>query len=59
MFSLNGMIDIGLNMDRTLIENPHALGEALIDAFEELKDTPAQAPAPKKKAKKAPPMGTR
>ena len=61
MFSLNGMIDIGLNMDRTLIEDPHALGEALIDAFEELKDTPARKPKldDEKKVKKAPPMGTR
>lgn len=60
MFSLSGWVHIGLNMDRTIIQRPELLGEALRDAFEELKDTPAATPAaPKRKAKKAPPMGTR
>lgn len=56
MFSLNGYIDIGLNMDRTIVEHPDALRKAIWDAFEELKDARV---APKKKPKKAPPMGTR
>ena len=59
IFSLNGMVDIGINMDRTLIARPEVLTQAIRDAFEELKATPARAPEPPKKVKKAPPMGTR
>ena len=59
IFSLNGMVDIGINMDRTLIEKPEILTQAIRDAFEELTTTPAQAPEPPKKVKRAPPMGTR
>ena len=59
MFSLNGRIDIGLNMDRTLIEHPHALGESLERSFKELLASEPAAPKQKRKAKKAPPMGTR
>ena len=62
MFSLNGRIDIGLNMDRTIVEHPDALRKAIWDAFEELKDARAAAePEPKGATgpKKAPPMGTR
>ena len=56
MFSLNGKIDIGLNMDRTIVEHPDALRKAIWESFEELADAPA---APKKRPRKAPPMGTR
>ena len=56
MFSLNGMIDIGLNMDRTIVEQPDALRKALWESFEDLRDAAA---APKKKPRKAPPLGTR
>jgi diacylglycerol O-acyltransferase len=59
IFSLNGMVDIGINMDRTLIAKPHIFTQAIRDAFEELMITPAQVPEPPKKVKKAPPMGTR
>lgn len=56
MFSLNGKIDIGLNMDRTIVEHPDALRKAIWESFEELQVTPA---APRPKPRKAPPMGTR
>jgi diacylglycerol O-acyltransferase len=65
MFSINGRVDIGINMDRTLIKHPSVFGECLIDSFAELADTPKQKAKakprnkPKAKAKKAPPMGTR
>lgn len=56
MFSLNGKIDVGLNMDRTIVEHPDAFRKALWVAFEELKDAPV---VPKRKPRKAPPIGTR
>ena len=56
MFSLNGKIDIGLNMDRTIVEHPDALRKAIWESFEELADAPV---APKQRPRKAPPMGTR
>jgi diacylglycerol O-acyltransferase len=60
MFSLMGRIDIGLNMDRTLIQRPETLAECLEEAFEELAATPPPAPpAPAAKPRKAPPLGTR
>ncbi|MGI9667967.1 MAG: WS/DGAT/MGAT family O-acyltransferase [Acidimicrobiia bacterium] len=61
MFSLNGRIDIGINMDRTLIDDPTRLGQALLSSFDELKTAePIATVTSKKKApKKAPPMGTR
>jgi hypothetical protein len=55
MFSVSGMIDIGINMDRDLIEDPTCLGRYMQDAFVELKNA---KPPEKKKAKKRPPMGT-
>lgn len=55
MFSVSGMIDIGINMDRDLIPDTSRLGEYLRDSFEQLKDA---KPAEKTKAKKRPPMGT-
>ena len=55
MFSVRGMVDIGINMDRDLIEDPTCLGRCLEEAFVELLDT---KPAEKKKSKKRPPMGT-
>jgi WS/DGAT/MGAT family acyltransferase len=60
MFSLLGRIDIGLNMDRTLIQRPETLAECLRDAFEELRATPPPEPdPPPSKPRKAPPLGTR
>ena len=72
MFSLNGAIDVGINMDRNLIEDPSAMRHALHYSFKEMKDAEplppevvaesedttdaADEPAP---VKKAPPMGTR
>jgi diacylglycerol O-acyltransferase len=56
MFSVSGMIDIGINMDRDLIEDPTCLGRFMQDAFVELKNA---KPPEKKKAKKRPPMGTK
>lgn len=56
MFSLNGNVDIGLNMDRTIVEHPDVLRTAIRDSFEELRDAKA---APKRKPRSAPPMGTR
>ncbi|GMR01981.1 MAG: wax ester/triacylglycerol synthase family O-acyltransferase [Acidimicrobiia bacterium] len=55
MFSMNGMIDIGINMDRDLIQDPSGLRRYIQAAFDELMDV---KPAEKKKAKKRPPMGT-
>jgi diacylglycerol O-acyltransferase len=55
MFSVSGMVDIGINMDRDLIEDPTCLGRCLEEAFVELLNT---KPAEKKKSKKQPPMGT-
>lgn len=59
MFSLNGRVDIGINMDRTLIDDPGELGEALRASFEELKAAAPTSQKKKPKTKKAPPMGTR
>jgi len=60
MFSVSGMIDIGINMDSDLIEDRTCLGRCMQLAFEELKDSkpPAAKAARKKKTKKRPPMGT-
>lgn len=66
MFSVNGSVDIGINMDRTIVEDPAALRGDLLKAFEDLK---ASEPAPESRneaadesadrpVKKAPPMGT-
>jgi len=55
MFSVSGMVDIGINMDRDLIEDPTCLGRFIEEAFVELKDT---RPTEKKKTKKRPPLGT-
>lgn len=55
MFSVSGMVDIGINMDRDLIEDPTCLGRCLEEAFVELLNT---KPVEKKKSKKRPPMGT-
>jgi WS/DGAT/MGAT family acyltransferase len=69
MFSLNGAVDIGINMDRTLIADPADVRHALEYAFKEMKDAvpappeaePAEgaASASGETVKKAPPMGTR
>ncbi len=64
MFSLNGSIDIGINMARDVIEDRYALARYLQASFKELRDTdplPVKKPKKKKakKTKKAPPMGTR
>jgi diacylglycerol O-acyltransferase len=59
MFSLNGVIDIGLNADRNLVEDPTLVAKALLGAFEELAETPAPAEPDDAPAKKRPPMGTR
>lgn len=62
MFSLNGSIDIGINMARDVIDDREALARHLQASFDELRDTePLSArQKPKKRAtKKAPPMGTR
>jgi len=55
MFSVSGMIDIGINMDRNLIDDPTLLGIYLEESFHELRNA---KPPEKKKAKKRPPMGT-
>ncbi len=55
MFSLLGKVDIGLNVDRDLIEDPSLIADALQASFEELSTAP---PLEKPKPKKAPPMGT-
>lgn len=54
MFSMNGMINIGINMARDLIEDPTLLARCIRRAFEELRD----AEPVEKKSKKRPPMGT-
>jgi WS/DGAT/MGAT family acyltransferase len=62
MFSLNGSIDIGINMARDVIDDQHALARHIQASFKELRDTdplPAKKPKKKRKAKKAPPLGTR
>jgi hypothetical protein len=68
MFSLNGNIDIGLNMDRTVIADPAVFGQCMQWSFKEMRDADkADLPIPAdesvdpepKKPKKAPPMGTR
>ena len=68
MFSLNGNVDVGINMDRTIISDPTVFGQCMTWAFKEMKDAdravlPTDAdesgvPAPTQ-PKKAPPMGTR
>ncbi len=55
MFSVSGMIDIGINMDSGLIEDRTCLSRCMALAFEELMDS---KPTEKKKLKKRPPMGT-
>ncbi|GMQ93491.1 MAG: wax ester/triacylglycerol synthase family O-acyltransferase [Acidimicrobiia bacterium] len=58
MFSLNGSVDIGINIARDVIEDPPALARHIRASFKELSD--AEPAEPKKKAaKKAAPMGTR
>ena len=68
MFSLNGNVDVGINMDRTIIDDPSAFGQCMLWAFKEMKDAdraelPAEpttaAETEATKPKKAPPMGTR
>lgn len=65
MFSLMGTINIGLNTDRDLIENPTRFAEAIEGSFKELLDAeplPEQPDDPEPRTpsvKKAPPMGTR
>ncbi|MGI9529884.1 MAG: WS/DGAT/MGAT family O-acyltransferase [Acidimicrobiia bacterium] len=71
MFSLNGNVDVGINMDRTIIEDPAVFGQCMTWSFKEMKDAdrtelpvePENAEAateePPSKPKKAPPMGTR
>ncbi len=64
MFSLNGAIDIGINMARDVIEDQYALARHLQASFEELRDAdPLSVEKPKtakkRKTKKAPPIGTR
>ena len=59
MFSLNGAVDIGLNTDRDLVEDPALVAEALLGAFEELVVTPAPRRRDDEPAKERPPMGTR
>jgi diacylglycerol O-acyltransferase len=59
MFSLNGTIDIGLNCDRDLIEDPMLVAKALIAAYDELAETPAQRRTEGQQTKKRPPMGKR
>jgi diacylglycerol O-acyltransferase len=56
MFSVRGMIDIGINMDRDLIPDATLLRGYLQDSLEELA---AAAPPQMVKAKKRPPMGTK
>ena len=55
MFSVSGMIDIGINMDRDLIADATLLGRYLQESLDELKRT---KPARKKETRKRPPMGT-
>jgi WS/DGAT/MGAT family acyltransferase len=56
MFSVCGMIDIGINMDRDLIGDSTLLGTYIEESFLELKNA---KPAEKKKARKRPPMGAK
>jgi hypothetical protein len=56
MFSVSGMIDIGINMDRDLIGDSTLLGTYIEESFLELKNA---KPAEKKKARKRPPMGAK
>lgn len=59
MFSLNGTIDIGLNCDRDLVEDPMLVAKSLKGAYDELAETPAPSRTGDAPAKKRPPMGTR
>lgn len=67
MFSINGSVDIGINMARDVIDDPKALGRHLEASFKELLDAEPIKAKPKAtkakpkatKAKQAPPMGTR
>jgi diacylglycerol O-acyltransferase len=59
MFSLNGTIDIGLNADRDLVEDPMLVAKALVTAYEELAEAPPPRKSEEAKTKKRPPMGTR
>jgi hypothetical protein len=56
---LNGTIDIGLNADRDLVEDPMLVAKALVTAYEELAEAPAPRTSEETKTKKRPPMGTR
>jgi WS/DGAT/MGAT family acyltransferase len=56
MFSVMGMIDVGINMDRDLIDDATCLGRCMEESLVELLNT---KPAEKKKTKKRPPMGTK
>jgi diacylglycerol O-acyltransferase len=55
MFSVMGMIDIGINMDRDLIEDATCLGRCMEESLVELLNTKAPE---QRKTKKRPPMGT-
>jgi WS/DGAT/MGAT family acyltransferase len=61
MFSVNGSVDVGINMDRTVIEYPGRLAPSIMESYEELLAAPAAVAEepPRPKAKKMPPMGTR
>lgn len=59
MFSLNGVIYIGLNADRDLVPDPALVAKALLGAYEELAEAPAPSRSGDPHAKKRPPMGTR
>jgi WS/DGAT/MGAT family acyltransferase len=54
MFSVMGMVDIGINMDRDLIDDATCLGRFMEESLAELLNT---KPAEQKKARKRPPMG--
>lgn len=55
MFSADGVVGIGINMDRDVIEDPSRLSKDLWASFEELRDA---EPLQRKRAKQRPPMGT-
>lgn len=61
MFSVNGSVDVGINMDRTVVEYPGRLAPSIMESYEELLAAPAAGSEepPRPKAKKMPPMGTR
>lgn len=55
IFSVDGMIDVGINMDRDLIPDASLLAKLMMASFEELMEAD---PAEKKKVKKRPPIGS-